>query len=97
MTEQSGRIFDWTRRVLAGLLLLVSVFLTWDRTVCGDELANTGDQGAVRVCRPVAISDAPVVGGILLILLLLLPDLSEIGIPGFLSLKRQVREQGVEA
>lgn len=83
--------------MLAGLLLLVSVFLTWDRTVCGDELANTGDQGAVRVCRPVAISDAPVVGGILLILLLLLPDLSEIGIPGFLSLKRQVREQGVEA
>jgi hypothetical protein len=93
VTERRKRIFDWTRRVLVGFVLLGSVALTWGRTVCGDALASTGDQGVVRVCRPVAITDAPVLGGLLLILLLLLPDLSEIGIPGFLSLKRQVREQ----
>ena len=74
-------------------MLLVSVYLTWDRTVCGDELANTGDRGVVRVCRTIAVTDPAVLGSLLLILLLLLPDLSEIGIPGFLSLKRQVREQ----
>ncbi len=61
--------------------------------MCEERLANTGNQGAVRVCHPLAVTDASVLAGLLLVLLLLLPDLSEIGIPGFLSLKRQVSQQ----
>lgn len=84
---------QWARRILAGLLLIGSIYLTSSRTVCEEKLANTGNQGAVRVCHPLAVSDVPVLAGLLLVMLLLLPDLSEIGIPGFLSLKRQVSQQ----
>jgi hypothetical protein len=91
--KRGKHILDWTRRLLAGVLLVSSAALSWNRLVCGDELATTGGQGVVRLCRPLAITDPPILGALLLILLLLLPDLSEIGIPGFLSLKRQVQEQ----
>lgn len=88
----SGKL-DWTRRVLAALLLLASIYLASIRTVCEEKLANTGNQGAIRVCHPLAVTDVPVLAGLFFVLLLLLPDLSEIGIPGFLSLKRQVSQQ----
>jgi hypothetical protein len=78
------------------VLLLVGGFVGlivsgW--TVCEEQLATVGSQPVVRRCRPLILSDLPVVTGLLVVLLLLLPDLAEIGIPGFISLKRRVEDQ----
>jgi hypothetical protein len=87
----------WSRRLrwsLAALVLVVGIAITgmgW--RVCEDKLATTGSSALARVCRPPAITDPPVAAGLFLVLLLLLPDLAEIGIPGFLTLKRRVEEQ----
>ncbi len=60
--------------------------------VCEQRLATVGAQAVVEVCRPPAMSDLPVVGGVVVVLLLLLPDLAEVGLPGFISLKRRVED-----
>jgi hypothetical protein len=87
----------WSRRLrwsLAALVLVVGIAITgigW--RVCEDKLATTGSSAVARVCRPPTITDPPVAAGLFLVLLLLLPDLAEIGIPGFVTLKRRVEEQ----
>jgi hypothetical protein len=83
-------------RWLAAMLLLLAgiagiIISGW--TVCEERVATVGGQAVVRVCRPPALTDLPVVTGLLVALLLLLPDLAEIGIPGFISLKRRVDDQ----
>jgi hypothetical protein len=80
---------------VVGIVLLSSVFFTlrWNWVICEDKLATVGSQAVVKVCHSPSVTDLPVVTTILLIILLLLPDLSEIGIPGFISLKRQVGQQ----
>jgi hypothetical protein len=93
----SARVLRWlalTRRTIAVMLLLVGVvYALGNWQVCEDKLATVGTNAVVRICRPPTLSDVPVAAGLLLVLLLFLPDLSEIGIPGFVSLKRQVQEQ----
>lgn len=59
---------------------------------CSDQLPD-GQVGSIRVCEPVAATDAPVMLGVLLVALLLLPDFAEIAVPGLVSLKRRVETQ----
>jgi hypothetical protein len=82
--------------VAASLLLLGIVYSRTGWTVCEEKLATIGNQAVVKVCRPPTLTDLPVVGGLLLMLLLLFPDLAEIGIPGFVSLKRRVEEHDAQ-
>lgn len=61
------------------------------QVLCHDSLAK-GDSAVVDLCGPPGLTElAPFA---LVIAVLLLPDLSEMGIAGLLSLKRAVRHQG---
>jgi hypothetical protein len=92
----SARVLRWlavTRRVTAVMILLIGLaYALGNWRVCEDKLATVGTNAVVRICRPPILSDIPIACGLLLVLLLFLPDLSEIGIPGFVSLKRQVED-----
>lgn len=59
--------------------------------VCEELVADNGQ--VVRTCNPITAIDLPLLGlWVLLILLILLPDFSELSIPGLISLKREVRD-----
>jgi hypothetical protein len=91
MSPETRKKLRW---FVAALIVAGGTFLVsrgW--TMCEDKLATTGTNAVVRVCRPLAITDPPVAGALLLVVLLLLPDLAEVGIPGFLTLKRRVEQQ----
>lgn len=91
MSPETQKKLRW---FVAALILAGGTFLVsrgW--TMCEDKLATTGTNAVVRVCRPLAVTDPPVAGALLLVVLLLLPDLAEVGIPGFLTLKRRVEQQ----
>jgi subtilisin family serine protease len=60
--------------------------------VCEDQVAQTGEDGVVRVCRQLSISDPAVLGFLLLLLLAVWPDLSEVSV-GIVKLTRKVDEQ----
>lgn len=60
--------------------------------VCGQTLPS-GANRPVTLCHAVGASDAPVILGVVVIVLLLLPDFAEIAIPGLVSLKRRVETQ----
>src|SRR5437867_1793644 len=88
--------WNWIRRAVAGLLLLaLAAVVAWSYVPgaaiasCHQELAAGG--AIVKVCGPIGGGDVVGVGLILLIAgLLVWPDLSELGIPGLIALKRRV-------
>ena len=83
---------DWGRRALAGALVLWGGWmLVWGgiADVCRDEIA---DSKVVQVCEPIALTDPRLVWVVLAVLLLLLPDVSELELAGVLSLKRAVAQ-----
>ncbi len=83
----------WARRGLAVLIVLVAaaVLAAGHGRVCTDVLTQSGT--VVPTCRPPTVGDGVVVAFALLVLLLLIPDLAEFGVPGLLTLKRRVAEQ----
>ena len=86
-------LLDWVRRALAVLVALGAVvtIATGLVEVCSDTLTSTGT--VVRTCRSPQLPDGLVVAALVVLLLLLLPDLAEIGVPGLLTLRRRVEEQ----
>lgn len=86
----TARLLRWG---LATLVILVGIWLTLPgaHVICRDELANVGKNAVVRTCGPLGVTDLPVVCGILLLVVLLGPDLSEVSI-GVLTLKRSVED-----
>lgn len=83
----------YTRRALAALLVLWGGWmLLWGRVedVCRDQVAD--NSSVVQTCEPIALTDPRLVWVLLAVLLLLLPDLSEIELGGVFSLKRAVAE-----
>lgn len=77
-----------------GILLLTFVFfISHNWVICDQKLAAVGTQAVVKVCHSPSFTDLPVIAILLLVVLLLLPDLSEVGVPGLFSLKRQVEQQ----
>jgi hypothetical protein len=85
--------FDRVRRGAAMLAVLVAVgFIAAGRAqVCSDSV--TGSGAVVTTCRAPQASDGLVIAYALFILLLLAPDLAELGVPGLLTLRRRVDEQ----
>jgi hypothetical protein len=78
---------------VAGVLVLVSLGLSvfGDYVVCRDELASVGNRAVVRTCGPLGLTDLPSVAAILVLVVLLAPDLSEVSI-GVLALKQRVED-----
>jgi hypothetical protein len=82
--------FRIARRTLAGLLVLmvlVSALAGWFLVYEPHVLAGGK---VIYVDRPMEITDVRVLFALVLALLLLWPDLSEIGVPGLLSIKRRL-------
>jgi hypothetical protein len=59
--------------------------------VCRDSLASVGSAAVVRMCGPLGLIE--LLPWTLLLVLLMWPDLSEVSVPGLISLKRRVAEQ----
>ena len=78
--------------VLAALAVAVAGTYLFDSfRICRD---SATDAGSVTLCGPVGPADLPAIGVVLLVaLLLLLPDLEELAIPGLVSLKARVQHQ----
>jgi hypothetical protein len=84
---------DWLRRGLAvaiAILAVVAVATGWVET-CSDTVTDAGQ--VVRTCRAPEFGDGLVVAMLVVLLLLLLPDLAEVGVPGLFTLRRRVEEQ----
>ncbi len=84
--------FDVVRRLAAvALVAWGGWMLLFGRVadVCRDEVA---DSKVVQVCEPIALTDPRLVWVVLAVLLLLLPDVSELELAGVLSLKRAVAQ-----
>jgi hypothetical protein len=86
-----------TRRAIAAVLLTAGVLVFFATrlidgwTVCSQELATAGNDGVVERCAPLSLVDlTPIV---LLALLCLLPDLSELSVPGIASIKVRLDRQ----
>jgi hypothetical protein len=80
--------------VAGGILLLSSIFfISHNWVICDEKLAAVGTHAVVKVCHSPSVTDLPVIAIFLFVVLLLLPDLSEVGVPGLISLKRQVEQQ----
>ena len=67
--------------------------LTLHLRVCDDIVARVGTQPTVRSCRPLEVTDAPVILILILALGLILPDVQKITIAGVLELERKVDQQ----
>jgi hypothetical protein len=87
---------DVFRRLFAGFVFLaittgvVATYWPGGPRVCRDQIAQTGS--LVSVCRPVGLDDAILIGLLLLLaIVFLLPDISEFGIAGLLSMKLRRR------
>jgi hypothetical protein len=87
-----SRPIDQVRRGLALLAVLVGVALAaTDRPrVCSDAVTSGGQ--VVRICHTPQMTDGIVLGYGLFVLLLLGPDLAEVGVPGLFTLRRRVDE-----
>jgi hypothetical protein len=83
---------DRVRRGLAMVAVLVAVGLVGfgQAQVCADSVVGGG---VVHTCRAPQASDGLVIGYAVFVLLLLAPDLAELGVPGLFTLRRRVEEQ----
>jgi len=103
MSGQTTKPPFWERqpwkaaRWLAAVIVFVGTTLTvlasygriFNIASCRDVASNSG--GVVSVCGPIGLSDVVAVGLVLGVASLLIwPELSEVGIPGLLTLKRRV-------
>jgi hypothetical protein len=84
---------DWARRGLAVAVVLVAVVLlaTGHGQACSDSITTSG--AVLRTCRAPQAGDGLVIGYAVFVLLLLAPDLAELGVPGLITLRRKVDDQ----
>jgi hypothetical protein len=99
MSEATQRRNGWqiARLVIAGLLAALGVgvilltYLWQAAEVCEEQVATNGT--VVEVCGPANDVGIPLIAlWILLIVIVLLPDLSEFTVPGLVTIKRRVDE-----
>jgi hypothetical protein len=96
MTRGNGAGWsDWLRWSFAAGVIVAgagsAIAGVWE--TCKAVTPNTGAEGVVRVCDQPSLADVPSVAGLLIVLLLLLPDLAEITLPGGIGLKRRIEAQ----
>ena len=89
-------LLPWLRRSIACLVAVAAVGGTAAGVVrvCSQQLTGTG--GVVTVCRAPGATDALTLAVGLVLLLLLTPDVAEIGLPGLITLRRRVAEHESE-
>lgn len=86
------------RRGLAAALVLGWLAVVWVSFqtpylhICDDQVARVGGAALVRSCRPLSITDAPMLALLVGAGVLLLPDVSALEIPGVLRLEKQLKE-----
>lgn len=87
------------RRLVAVALLLGFVGAIWVSFetrylhTCEDVVARVGTVPLVPSCRPLSLTDTPMVAMLILAGILLFPELSALEIPGVVRLERQLKEQ----
>jgi hypothetical protein len=87
------------RRALAGVLVAAWIAVTWISfqtsylQTCEDEVARVGNAPLIKSCGPLGLTDAPLLVLIGAAVLLLLPDVTSIEIPGIVRLERRVEAQ----
>jgi len=85
--------------VLGSLALVWVSFLTPYLHTCDDQVARVGRLALVQSCRPLSVTDPPVLAMLIaagLLLFSLFPDLSALEIFGVFRLERQLKEQAEE-
>jgi hypothetical protein len=85
------RLLRWSLALVLVALASVGFAWQWWDPVCSEELASTGPTAVVEVCRSPSITDPALVAGLLVLVLLMWPDLSELSF-GIVRLTRQVDE-----
>jgi len=73
-------------------LILVSNFTHYAQT-CTDLIARVGTVPTVRSCGPISITDAPVIALFIGAVVLLLPDVSSVEVPGIVRIENRIKEQ----
>lgn len=87
------------RRLTAAAFLLAWVVVAWVSYQtpylhsCSEQVVRVGSSPLVRSCDPLSLLDAPMLVLLVAAVLLLVPDMSAIEVPGILRLERQVAEQ----
>lgn len=99
--SRNAKIRLWVAVVLLlGSLALIWVsFLTPYLHVCDDQVAEVGSAALVQSCRPLSVTDPPILAMLIaagVLLFSLLPDLSALEIFGVFRLERQIKEQAKE-
>lgn len=98
-TQNRGGKLTSARRILAVLLVAAWIVVTWISfetsylQVCSDHIARVGNAPLVRSCDPLGLTDAPLLVLLGAAVLLLLPDVSSLEIPGILRLERRIEAQ----
>lgn len=73
-------------------LTLISYFTHYAQT-CTDQIARVGAVPTVRSCDPMPITAAPIIALLIGTVVLLLPDVSSVEIPGVVRIENQIKEQ----
>jgi hypothetical protein len=100
-TSRRPSCLTLVRRIAAGALILGWLVVLWISFqtpylhACDDEVARVGSTALAKSCRPLSLSDAPTLALLVVALVLLIPDVSALEIPGLFRLERQLREQDV--
>jgi hypothetical protein len=73
-------------------LTLVSSFTHYAQT-CTDQIARVGTVPTVRSCDPMSITAAPIIALLIGAVMLFLPDVASVEIPGVVRIENQIKEQ----
>ena len=94
----AGRLAN-ARRVAAAAAILAVFFLVWfsfltsHLQTCDDQVAEVGRLALVKSCRPMTVTDAPVLALLIVTGLLLWPELAALEIFGVFRLERRLEAQ----
>ena len=99
--KASKRAPGWkkTRRTLATISLVALVATMWVSSqthylrTCDDLVARVGTAPLVSSCRPLSVTDAPMIVILIVVGILLFPELSALEIPGVIRLEKELEEQ----
>jgi hypothetical protein len=86
------------RRLVAACLFAAALALTLISSfthyaqACIDQIAGVGTVPTVRSCEPLAITAAPIIALLMGAVVLLLPDVSSVEIPGVVRIENQIKE-----
>lgn len=83
-----------TAILLAGVVAAIWVsFETHHLRTCQVLVARVGTAPLASSCRPLSVTDAPMLAVLIVVGILLIPELSALEIPGVIRLERQLKQQ----